>query len=301
MEAVKKFKSLIDKKRPKARAGALGHDIRTLHPSPSGNVTSEPLLHKSRSVDMHDRRSVEQALATEGVHHDLNSLSSDPILPERVDSTVTMIDPARQDSQDTNKPHHVGHRLHTEDVPTIQHPESYSGNSGERGHAHDPMNEQPLFLGIGTGGIESLEPPEQEIVAESPTAAEFSIYDTAYQEEVERIREAQGRRATVYLTRRVDAKKEYKADENMVDAPKQSEIRGLPHEGFKNLLDRAREKSDEPPLGKSGLGHNFNDIASRAMENTRLMGKDLSDRSSTVLDTVIEKGKEIAARKDAGS
>ena len=277
MKAVKRFKGLLDKKRPDALAGALGKGVRTFHPSAQGgDATSEPGLQRSRSADIDDRRNVEQALATEGVHHDSrHTATSASRGPSRIDSSVTILDTPYQAPPDKTTQHHRGHKLHEDQVPLTSPPESYSESSGEKGHAHDPMDHEPLFLGIGTGGDEHLEHTPHEIIAESPTAAEFSIYDTAYQEEVERIRALQGNNATVYLTRRVDSKKEYKADENMVDAPHQSEIRGGPHKGFKGLLDRAREKQSETPKKNtvSGNSQTFAELTANAIENTKAMEK----------------------------
>src|SRR4051812_43101850 len=93
MKAVKKFKSLIEKKRPEAFAGTLGKGVRTLHMSSSGDGTIEPTsLHRSKSVDIDDRRNVEQALASEGVHHDAeHAVSKAPGL-SRLDLSVVMVD-----------------------------------------------------------------------------------------------------------------------------------------------------------------------------------------------------------------
>lgn len=310
VKAVKKFRSLIDKKRPAALSSTLGQGIRTLHTSYGNDATSEPALHKSRSVDIYDRRNVEAALAAEGVHHDIDtseSRDSGRPMTNKMGSAVTMIHvPTRQDSHE--QPHHKGKKLEKADAEDLtNHPALRSDSSGEKGHAHDPLDEAPLFLGIGTGGDEYLDTPPQDIVADSPTAADFSIYDTAYQEEVERIRAAQGHKATVYLTRRVDNKKEYKADENMIDAPKQSQVEGMPHECWKGLLDRAREKQDEQPLWKDKVGGTsqaFSEIAAKAMENTKAMGKDLGDRSGVALGNVMhmamEKRKEVAEKREEG-
>ena len=305
MKAVKKFKSLTDKKRPAAFSGTLGKGVRTLHNSFGNDATSEPALKRSRSVDVHDRRTVETALAAEGVHHDIDGAKDKDrrtSVTNRMDSTVTMIHvPTREDSGDHS--HHKGKKLSSEDLS--DRPELHFDCSGDKGHAHNPLDEAPLFLGIGSGGDDSLDVSQQDLVAESPTAADFNIYDTAYQDEVERIRSAQGHTATVYLTRRVDSKKEYKADENMVDAPKQSEIHGRPHEGFKGLLDRAREEHHEQPLAHDavgGTGHTFSDIAAKAIENTKAMGKDIGDRGGVVLETVMhlamEKRKDMAEKRE---
>lgn len=99
---------------------------------------------------------------------------------------------------------------------------------GTRGHARDPLEEEFPYLFIGpstyTGSsqessddIESDATPifaepestdevePQQIVSESPGAAEFDIYETAYRQELERIESDTypGAGAKVYLTRRV--------------------------------------------------------------------------------------------------
>ncbi|RMJ23478.1 calcium calmodulin-dependent protein kinase [Aspergillus sp. HF37] len=112
---------------------------------------------------------------------------------------------------------------------------------GTRGHARDPLEEEYPYLFIGpstyfgspteeanesnpgatTEEPDSISPREISdanlaadmsslIVSESPGAAEFDIYETAYREEVEQIRERSQTLQTtgprVYLTRRVEGK-----------------------------------------------------------------------------------------------
>ncbi|CAG8026345.1 unnamed protein product [Penicillium salamii] len=105
---------------------------------------------------------------------------------------------------------------------------------GTRGHARDPLEEEFPFLFIGpstyTGSHEVRDEPaqvfaepdaldqEQELeeepepmVSESPGAAEFDIYETAYRSELERIKQGLEDKNTgpkVYLNRRVENKDE---------------------------------------------------------------------------------------------
>jgi [calcium/calmodulin-dependent protein kinase] kinase len=114
---------------------------------------------------------------------------------------------------------------------------------GTRGHARDPLEEDCPFLFIGpstftgsapidinsthaspkplnsnvpmTGGETDPTEPDYPVVSESPGAADFDIYETAYRQEIERIRadtlpgkEGKGSVPMVYLTRRVDGKDE---------------------------------------------------------------------------------------------
>ncbi|PLB51822.1 kinase-like protein [Aspergillus steynii IBT 23096] len=103
---------------------------------------------------------------------------------------------------------------------------------GTRGHARDPLEEEFPFLFIGpstyTGSAQPVDDDDTDmeyvcdepdrisdaeaepIVSESPGAAEFDIYETAYRQEIERIRERnvprQGTVPKVYLTRRVEGR-----------------------------------------------------------------------------------------------
>ncbi|KAJ6010466.1 hypothetical protein N7451_001878 [Penicillium sp. IBT 35674x] len=114
---------------------------------------------------------------------------------------------------------------------------------GTRGHARDPLEEEFPYLHIGpstyTGSSQEptdlnigsdpaplvAEPDSMEtdldpdsvgpvhIVSESPGAAEFDIYDTAYRQELERInanssQTSRGGGPRVYLTRRIENKDE---------------------------------------------------------------------------------------------
>jgi hypothetical protein len=93
-------------------------------------------------------------------------------------------------------------------------------DTGHRGHAHDPLEDQLyLFIGPSTfagpsGNADrrpSFVPDEDDvpIVSESPGAADIDIYETAYRDEIERIRaraNTEDSEPAVYLTRRVDAR-----------------------------------------------------------------------------------------------
>lgn len=305
MKSVQKFKNLLDNKRPNALSTALGKQLRAVNPILNLDDESSTALKRPQSVDIHDRRLVETALVAEGVHHNMEPQDSVlPPLSNKMDSSTTVLSPtSSQSTSQENIPHPKPHHPGTNSVPTSPQRQ----DSGEKGHAHDPLDGEPLFLGIGSGGTDddgSLEVPLDNMVAESPTAAEFSIYDTAYQQEVERIRASQGHTATVYLTRRVDSKKEYKADENMIDAPTDKQVMGQPHEGWKGVLDKAREKQVEvvkqveeksgsgtgAAVGiGSGIGAKFHDIAAQAVENTRGLATKGGDLFGTFVGRMGEK------------
>ncbi|THV46926.1 hypothetical protein BGAL_0348g00060 [Botrytis galanthina] len=282
MKAVKKFKSKMEQRRPNAISETLGKGIRVLHPSMGMTEQKESALHRSKSSDLEDRRLVEAALAAEGVHHDGTYPSADGprTMASRMDSSSTIV----VDEEPIVKKVQSRSIAKTDSSNSIEkRPEFREQHSGDKGHAHDPLDEQPLYLGIGAGVGEDGDPlnePVQELIAESPTAADFNIYDTAYQQEVDRIRAVQGHAATVYLTRRVDHKKEYKADRYMKNLPNHTEMKGRIQEGWKGLVDRAQESKDERSIHeKLTEGHQaFSDLVSKAVENTRNMGKDVSER-----------------------
>lgn len=310
MKAVKKFKTLVERKRkrPSALVESVGRGVRALHPfSSSSEVVTAPPLYSSKGDSVFDLRDDDQAVTSEGVH----PTEDVPLSSRTQDMHISHPAPPALDGA-AERDLRIDPNTSAKDsgfqspIPEIIQPEAH-----DKGHAHDPTDEEPLFLGIGTGGSsDSLETPHQELVAESPTAAEFSIYDTAYQQEVDRIRAAQGAAATVYLTRRVDGKKEYKADKHMIKAPLASELESKAHEGFKNLLDKAREqkpdsfKPDALKPEKIGTtGRSLSDIATKAMENTKSKGRELSDRGNAAFDNAlqraVEKRKERSDRKEA--
>lgn len=106
---------------------------------------------------------------------------------------------------------------------------------GEKGHARDPTDVEPLLLGIGTGGRDDFSTVEVEktpgdIVSDSPTAVDFNVYDRAFEAEVEKIKTTSSTRrggtsnrmrgggggtGTLYLTKHLSKKDQYRADENV--------------------------------------------------------------------------------------
>lgn len=267
--------------------GILGQDVRIVQPPLQLDNKEDKPLNRTQSFDLDNRRPVEGAVVSEGVHREIEPLDTNEPIPllHRMDSAVS-IQPALTYTNEEPMPHHKGHHSMDSAHP-IPHLDTWRTQStGERGHAHDPMDEEPLWLGIGPGEDVDI-PPEAPICAESPTAAEFNIYDTAYQREVERIREAQGNQATVYLTRRVDSRKAYKADAHMIDAPKESEVAGKPHAGWKSLLDAAREKEKHitrPNDGKQSHTHNLFGLAAQAGESAKTAGEEAMNRGQQSTD-----------------
>lgn len=83
-----------------------------------------------------------------------------------------------------------------------------------KGHASDIHDEEPLFLGIGTGARDdfAMDEATPNIVADSPTAVDFNVYDRAYENAVEELLRSTypSNRPTIYLTRFVKEKEQLK-------------------------------------------------------------------------------------------
>lgn len=208
-----------------------------------------PVFHKTRSFDTHDRRPIEQALVAEGIHRAIDLDGYEKSLPNREDTAIAYSpktptkrpsdhDPEQSPSSPTNNKrtlnaHPQAHRplMHAATAPMpVPH--------GGKGQAHDPLSDH-LYLGLGPGG--SSRTPSPPCVSESPPAAETNIYETAYDLEIQRLRAAHGRAATLFLTRRVERNEEYQKDEifmrdNPGDAPKAKS-------GFTRVLEEARMKA----------------------------------------------------------
>lgn len=93
---------------------------------------------------------------------------------------------------------------HEEPQPSRTHARS---PSPAKGQAQNPLEVEAPWLHIGSG--EESTTGDNESIAESPAAADFSIYETAYEQEVARIRQERGEAVKVYTTRRVASKAEH--------------------------------------------------------------------------------------------
>lgn len=313
MKAVGKFKNLLFKRRPELLKRQLGDEVRIVQPLQEESKQTEAnheasdsppdfggqghALQKSRSVDLDDRRAVDGALSAEGIHHDINASIPDiRTISDRMDTSITT-KPAGARSADSPDGSARRREAHESDIQTnstrsrgVRNRPHSQGTDG-KGQAHDPMDHEVLWLGIGSGEADLLQ-PSIEIVAESPSAAEFGIYDKAYHDEVQRIREAQGHEATVYLTRRVDSKREYRTDQHMIQEPKQDEVAGRAHAGWKGVLDAARAADKEEPkpdTEKESLGQNLANIAARIREDAKAVGENVK----TVGDHALGKSQQL--------
>ncbi|CAG9971821.1 unnamed protein product [Clonostachys byssicola] len=84
----------------------------------------------------------------------------------------------------------------------------------------DVSNQEPLFLGIGTGSRDdfNMDEPSPYVVADSPTAVDYNVYDRAYQAAVEeRLKSSATNKPTLYLTRFVKEKDQLKELGDLID------------------------------------------------------------------------------------
>lgn len=105
------------------------------------------------------------------------------------------------------------------------------------------------FLGVGTGAQDdvAMDDATPDIVADSPIAVDFNVYDRAYEDAVEKIISSQdnsSRRPTVYLTRFVKDVQHLK-DVSRQDAGSQGETQGHQQDsGSKDTLPQLASRLD---------------------------------------------------------
>lgn len=236
----------------------LGWDARMVQPPLSMDGSEgRPKHHKTRSFDAHDRRPIEQTLVAEGIHRELNSgmvnktpsrwkqaaIVSGP-LKRKTGSFDVKEDVKESSPKRETEAHHEAHR--SSKVPRPRGSEDHKDTG--KGHAHNPLEE---YIDLEVGPYGKDDPPDPPAVSESPPAAEIDIYETAYHKEVERIRANQGTEAKLYLTRRVDDKKEYQEDEHMVGPGSNKDNAATPPSGLANVLQKVKEKAG-PVEGADG-------------------------------------------------
>ncbi|KAF2993093.1 hypothetical protein E8E13_000267 [Curvularia kusanoi] len=282
VQAVKRFKQLLFRRRPERLDGILGSASRIVQPPLSMRPSA---LRKSKSQDTDNRKPVEGVLTAEGVHRDVDNherlreeaFASQP--PKR--STITRASaPNSLSPTDANIIHdNMSHRPSA--TPSVTTPSTlHSGPSTPigKGHAHDPL-EDTLFLNIGTG--EESASADTFFVSESPSNVDINVYEKAYEEEVQRIidqRKDQHRRPTLYLTRRVEDIKRIRDSDCVFDEGTAKDIgRGLKG-GFKEFVKKTKEDIEargelqKLQEGKEGkLGRTMRNVreAKRLVEEAR--------------------------------
>lgn len=249
--------------------GILGNDTRLVQPPLSmSRPEKAPINHRTRSVDTHDRRPIEQALVAEGVHRHIDLDNYEKVLPDRDDAAVNFSPktPTKRRSDHDNDP--------SSSSPTAPFKRALNANPQEhrppshaatappstahegKGQAHDPLTDH-LYLGLGPSS--SSAPPSPPAVSESPPAVEEpNIYEIAYHKELERLRAERGKSTTLFLTRRVEGKVEYQNDETLIKGDLSGNGDSKAKSGFAKLLNQAKAKAargDQSPTRADGSGN----------------------------------------------
>ncbi|KAH7087672.1 kinase-like domain-containing protein [Paraphoma chrysanthemicola] len=267
VRAVKRFKQLLFRRRPERLESILGGASRIVQPPLSMRPS---ILRKSKSQDTDDRRPIESALTTEGVHHEIRIDDQNRKIPQNMNdmayakpgfrpevagkrpaskgpvtsSPITQQSPGLTDAKviHENMSFRPPQSSQSTAIPGVLPQSGPSTPTLGKGHAHDPL-EDTLFLNIGTG--EDYEPPSDEdacIVSESPSNVDMNVYETAYEEEVQRIiaqRKDQYRRPTLYLTRRVENVQSIRDRDVIFDEGQ--DHRGDFKKSFKSFVTKTKE------------------------------------------------------------
>lgn len=268
VRAVKRFKQLLFRRRPERIESILGSASRIVQPPLSMRPS---ILRKSKSQDTHDRRPVESALTTEGVHHEIKIDDKNRKVPQNMNDMAYMRPNFRADAfghRSSSKPPRSSSPIAPaspalSDVKTIHDNMSFRPSSQSiatsspiptstpttptigKGQAHDPL-EDLLFLNIGTGEDYNVAPEDACIVSESPSNVDMNVYETAYEEEVQRIiaqrkdqHQTTTRRPTLYLTRRVENIKSIRDNDCIFDEGQ--DLRRDFKGSFKSFVTKTKE------------------------------------------------------------
>jgi [calcium/calmodulin-dependent protein kinase] kinase len=266
VRAVKRFKQLLFRRRPERIESILGGTSRIVQPP----LSMRPSVNrKSKSQDTHDRRPVESALSTEGVHHEIKiddkgrkvphnindmAYAKPGLRAEVVSTRPTVKGPTSSNSSAQTLPGlsdaKIVHENMSYRAPPSQpnaagsgHPISAPTTPIGKGHAHNPL-EDTLFLNIGTGEDSVSASEDSCVVSESPSNVDIDVYEAAYEEEVQRIiaqRKDQyaNRRPTLYLTRRVENVKSIRDSDCIFDEGQ--DLRQNLKGSFKSFVTRTKE------------------------------------------------------------
>lgn len=140
-----------------------------------------------------------------------------------------------------------------------------SSDSSGREYGEPPPQTAPPVLGIGVGKAgewsfdHEITPNPPMVVADSPAAVDFNVYDRAFEEEIDRIKQAGGR-PSVYMTWHLGDKDQFRSKEG-------------------ESLDLLEERQDEELAGGDSSAKNklkgmlktdrFADFVSQTIKDTR--------------------------------
>lgn len=205
MKAVNKFKSLLYKKHPERTGDLFGGHKQLFQPPAQMHESDFEAKHvpqRTKSKRQDHFSTITSTKSFQDEHGLPDTVTSDPgqatetLSSNPLDSAA----PHANNNDNDNKSRTSPPPAFTTTTTTT--PSPLPSPSG-RGQAHDPLDEAPLYLRVGSGHADHPD-TDSDSIAQSPAAAEFNIYDKAYREEVARIRGVR-EDTLVYLTRRVSA------------------------------------------------------------------------------------------------
>ncbi|GAO19603.1 hypothetical protein UVI_02063780 [Ustilaginoidea virens] len=140
-----------------------------------------------------------------------------------------------------------------------------------KGHAHEVGDQDPLLLGIGTGARDAFARDETtpDVVAESPTAVDYNVYDRAYEEAIKRrLSVNPSKRPIMYLTNFVKETDYFMKTGDLVDGTALSPplAKAEPKETAQVLRDNAPflQGPHSPSSPRTGLTETLRTAAMRS-------------------------------------
>lgn len=253
MKAVKHFKTLLSRKRPELMEGTFSGSRLVAPP-----FTFRPVerVRKVQSLDGKNRTLTETVLATEGIHHGIDVSEDLKCSPETLTTTKTKESPVDDQGQSPQRKESEAQRKANADMAV--HTTAMEKSMHAKGQAHDPLTET-LFLDIGAGSDSVHATSDGEhVLSESPGAVELNVYETAYQEEMQRILVRRGRtEPAIFLTRRVEGNKEIREHESVIAFNRQADSKAMGGGTgiLAGLVQAAKEHKESEEQEEDGKGN----------------------------------------------
>lgn len=300
MKAVKRFKRAVREKRGRLKEGIFGKDSKL--------VTPPQAMDDAQSDSSSERKAAEEALAAEGlparlaVTEDWNRLSRDVEQLTLFDSPtdaggmrtgLSEMLHAASISEALRRPVYGKsfRSLDNSEESSLQDSASIKRRSrtfpleeNTKGHARDPLQEH-VYINIGANPEESGE-SDMYMLSESPSAVDLNIFEEAYQDEMNRILEAKGETASMYMNRRMDHRDDIRRRDQIKDAGKWAY--NLAYEKYDELYNKSYTKWESANRMYQEEGGRY---AARHAANkvyNHLVGQGVSTSEA------VEAGKEVA-------
>lgn len=252
MKAVKRFKDLLFKKRPELMGGIFGRSSRLVAPPENVRLTGEK--RRTHSTEAHDRKPRERHLATEGVHHEITVSDDLACSPKSVEPTDTLrAEPVIGRSPSPEEDRHETSTQRQSPHPSARAGSTHTGSQSDypKGQAHDPLTDV-LFLDVGANpGDGTSDSGAENALSESPGAVDIDIYETAYEEEMQKILERRGRSPTIYLTRHVESNKKIREHQSVIGEQVMGGLAGLVQRAKEHAADHDQDQGEDQGVSQT--------------------------------------------------